>query len=447
MVFSGISLLGAAACLPLARRNPPPPTAFGAEMYWINSGGGLNQMAAAKMSWVRRNAVVWSSIESTEGKFNWSAMKSLNVEMKNASNKGMQLVLIVRSTPKWARKINGTGPSCGPISQSKLPAFGNFMHALVARYSVAPYHVKYWELWNEPDIAASNYPGDNIFGCWGDPSDAYYGGGYYAEMLKVVYPQIKAADPQAQVIVGGLLMDCDPRLGAGCETFEKSNLPPRFLEGILRNNGAAYFDGVSFHSYDYYQGQAGYYSNSTWQSTWNSTGPVFISKATFIQNLLTEYGAFNKFLMNTETALLCDNCSNDSTFEITKAYYLTESYAAAIAQGLRANIWYSVLGWNNSGLLDAHLRPLPAYTAFKFSRSELRDSAWVRDITTYLGIKGYEFNRGDRRIWVLWSLDGSTHSISLSSAPLAGWDALGVSVTPDTSMNITWKPLYLEWNP
>jgi len=64
------------------------------------------------------------------------------------------------------------------------------MKALVVCYSVAPYNVKYWELWNEPDIAASSFPGNNIFGCWGDPGDAYFGGGYYTVMLKVIYPKI-----------------------------------------------------------------------------------------------------------------------------------------------------------------------------------------------------------------------------------------------------------------
>ena len=46
-----------------------------------------------------------------------------------------------------------------------------------------------------------------MFGCWDDPEDAYYGGEYYAEMLKVVYPVIKEADPEAKVLFGGLLYE------------------------------------------------------------------------------------------------------------------------------------------------------------------------------------------------------------------------------------------------
>ena len=151
--------------------------------------------------------------------------------------------------------------------------------------------------------------------------------------------------------------------------------------------------------------------------------------------------------MNTESAILCDLCSNDSVFETTKAYYVAQAYSAAIAEGLRANIWYSVAGWRNSGLLNADLSIRPAYTAFQFSRNELRDATWMRDITEYSGVKGYELQRGDRRIWVLWSLDGATHLINLPGVPLTAWDALGNSVTPAASMNVDLNPLYLEWSP
>jgi len=413
----------------------------------LTSGGGLDQMVAANISWTRPIGMLWSSVESTEGTYNWSVLASLESELQNASSKGIQVVLIVHNTPQWARKIAGSGSYCGPISQGKLPAFGSFMGALVARYSVPPYNVKYWELWNEPDIDPSYVPGDSGYGCWGDQNDAYYGGGYYAEMLKAAYPQIKTANPQAQVLVGGLLLDCDPRPGTGCVAVGHSDLPGKFLEGILINNGGPYFDGVSFHAYDYYYGQSGKYGNSNWQSAWNTTGPVLIAKTQFIQSLLSQYSVSGKFLMNTESALLCNACSNDSVFETTKANYVVQAYVAAIAEGLRANIWYSVLGWQNSNLLNSDLSPRPAYTALQFSRSELRNATWVRDITEYSGVKGYEFQRGDRRIWVLWSLDGASHPSNLPRVPLAAWDALGISVTPAVSMNVTLNTLYLEWSP
>lgn len=434
------------SALSSAAPDPVPASIFGVEMNQLTPAKGLDQMEAANASWTRRNGVRWSAVEPTEGVRDWSALASLESELQDASSRGIQVILIVRSTPEWARKIVGSGSTCGPIHANKLAAFGSFMNELVARYSAPPYNVKHWELWNEPDVDPSLVPANSVYGCWGDQNDAFYGGRHYAEMLKVAYPQIKAADPHAQVLLGGLLLDCDPRPGAGCEAIGHSKLPARFLEGVLLNSGGLYFDGISFHAYDFYQNQLGQYHNPGWQSAWNTTGPSTIAKAQFIQSILSQYSVSGKYLMNTETALLCTECSGDATFETSKAYYLAQSYSTAIARGLRANIWFSLLGWRNSGLLNADLSPRPAYTAFQFSRNTLQDATSIRAIVDYVGVKGYEFQQENRRIWVLWSLDGNTHSVNLPAAPVSAWDALGTPVSPDASIDVSLNPLYLEWN-
>ena len=85
-------------------------------------------------------------------------------------------------------------------------------------------------------------------------------------------------------------------------------------------------------------------------------------------------------------------------------------------------------------------------------RSELRNAAYAgvvvpADIGGTSGIKGYKFQRSDRRIWLVWSLDGTPHTIYLPGTPLAAWDIMGVPVTPASSMEITVQPLFLEFNP
>ena len=90
--------------------------------------------------------------------------------------------------------------ACGPIKPDALNAFGDFLFEAVSRYSLPPYNVTYWELGNEPDVDWNVANSAMPFGCWGDASDPYFGGGYYAEMLKVAYPQIKAANPEARVL-------------------------------------------------------------------------------------------------------------------------------------------------------------------------------------------------------------------------------------------------------
>ncbi len=189
----------------------------------------------------------------------------------------------------------------------KLGAYADFLHDAVLRYSEPPFNVKFWELGNEPDVDPSLVNPDWRFGCWGEAGNAYYGGEYYAEMLKAVYPKIKKADEDAQVLVGGLLLDCDPINPplVSTETGEtKDCTPSLFLEGILKNGGGEYFDGVSFHAYDYYRGPDKY-DNYNWSSKWDVNGPVLSKKAEFLRDVLTANGYPDKPIFNTESGLLC----------------------------------------------------------------------------------------------------------------------------------------------
>jgi hypothetical protein len=442
--------VGKTLYLPFISRNYPIETVYGAGMDKITPAWGLDLMVAAKTGWTRTPGIVWADIEPTEGNYNWSVLSEVETELRTASANGLQVIMIVHGTPQWARRISGSGTTCGPIALNKMTAFGNFMRALVARYSKAPYNIKYWELWNEEDADWNLFVGDSGYGCWGDKNDPYFGGGYYANMLKAAYPQIKSADPDSKVLVGGLLLDCDPR--DDCTAMGKNKNLGLFLEGILKNGGGSYFDGVSFHAYDYYGGTLGVYGNANWGSGFNTTGPVAIVKTQYIRNLLASYGVTGKFLMNTESAIICGSTGTEpicktSDFTKTKVYYIAQAYATAIAWDLKANIWYSVLGWRASALLGTNLLPTNSYTSYLVSRNELANSKSVREIVDFPGVKGYEFFRGDIHVWVLWSLDGSPQTIDLWKAPSAAYDTLGKPIAVGTSMDVPMNPIYLEWKP
>jgi hypothetical protein len=436
------SELTATIYLPQVARKYPMLSVFGAETAPLSLGGGLERMASAGSTWTRWSQLWWPDFEFTEGTISQSVLIALDAELASASALNTQVILSVKGTPAWAQARPPY--ACGPIKEDAFASFGSFVQMLVSRYSVAPYNVKYWEIGNEPDVdpPPGVFPPDSPYGCWGDASDDYYGGGHYGNMLKVVYPAIKAADPQAQVLVGGLLLDCDPAVSDCKDGRER---PAHFLEGILHAGGGAYFDGVSFHGYDYYSGTVGGYYNSNWNSAWNTTGPVGIAKAHFLEGVLSAHGVTSKFLMNTENAILCDSCGSDPAFETTKAYYVAQAYAVAIAEGWRANVWYNVLGWRNSGLLNPDLSPKPAYAAFRASRSILQDARVVREIVEYEGVKIYAFDRGDRQIWVMWSLDGADHGVTLPFTPSAVFHVLGAPLSASSAMTVTLSPVYVEF--
>jgi len=418
-----------------------PSSIFGVEMVRINNDLGLSQMASAGTSWVRVNGVVWSNIEPNPDELHWELLTDLDTQIDNAIANNMEVILVVRSTPSWAQK--NPGYYCGPIAANNLKDFADFMGELVTRYQNK---VKYWEIWNEPDAPLGTPPSTADYGCWGDPSDTlYYGGSYFSDMLNLVYPAIKEVDPTAQVIVGGLLMDCGP--GGNCPN---TNIL-KFIDGIIQNGMGSNFDGIAFHAYDYYQGGLGNYSNAAWNASRATTGPVELLKANYLLNKLSQNGLYGKFIMNSELAVVCNsgcddpNSVNSKNFEDTKAYYVAQSYSGAIAKGLKAGVWYGAkMGWRQSDLLYSNLTPRTAYNAYVFARSEIGDAKFSRNITQYPGVMGYELNRSDRRVWVLWSMNGVTNNVTLPELPLAIYDVDGNPRAITTTVAIKLEPYYIE---
>ena len=416
---------------------------FGVEITPLNDSGGLTEVATTETKWVRGIEVKWSEVEPTQGIYNWSALDGAETELVNAFSAGLTPIVMVRGAPLWASPDNLT--DC-VIADIHYTDFGNFIAQVITNTNspLSEYSITYLSIWNEPDIASgeTSYSG-SFGGCWGDINDPYYGGEAYGEMLDIIYEIVKAADPATQIIAGELLLDCSPELDSEC-------LPGKFFEGVLRSTSD--FDGVSFHGYDFYMGSIGEYGNTNWDSGWNSSGPVLVSKAEYIAGLLKSAGLSDKFIMNTEFALLCDTCENDGVFEITKASYLVHAYARAIANGLEANVWFDVTGtWGRSnGLLKRDLFMLPAFYTYQFASSKLTGITQFKEITQYEGVTGYEFwgaaCEGDTNcnVWILWSLDGNDHEISLPAVPYAIQDMFGNSDPISQTLTVSLSPIYID---
>ncbi len=416
---------------------------FGVEMENVFTGGTL--LANKGTTWVRRNALAWSAVEPIQGARNWSNVIALERELVEAARLNMKVILIVRSTPAWARKY--THSECGPVRSDRMAAFGKFMGDAVARYSKAPYNVKYFEIWNEPDAPVAS--GAPVWGCWGEHNDAYYGGRYYATALKAAYPLMKAANPEAQVLVGGLLANCDPARGGKC-------VQSKFFEGILVGGGAPYFDGLSYHTYDYYYaGSIGGFGTPNWPSAWNTTGPLLVVKSRFFKDVMRTYHVTDKYIINTELAVICDSCgtngggvANNEKYETTKAYYMAQGMAAAMAEGHLAITWYSLGGWWGSALWDG-VNPKPALVAFEVGRQRIGGAIFAGEITQadvgISGLAGYKFKRSDTDVWLVWSRSGATRLATFAQLPADITDALGVSYAPARSFAIDVKPVYIEF--
>ena len=432
--------------LPLVSRNfPPPPTVFGAEALTFTDPALIQLAVDARISWLRIPAFNWSEIEPTapvDGVHTYDWNQVPESSLQNIADNHMYAIATVKMTPLWAQKY--PGEYCGPIAESYLDDFAEFLSAAVQRYSQPPYNVHYWELGNEPDVDPDLLPDPySVFGCWGDDDDEYYGGGYYAEMLKVAYPAIKAADPDAQVLIGGLLLDCDP----GDPDCRNPKLP-RFFEGILRNGGGAYFDIVGFHGYSHYWD--GVPIDENWPS-WDQRGGVVLGKSNFLREVMTQYG-IDKPLFHTEGAVLCAENNPEcnppgDAYENVKAEYVIWLYARALANDFESSIWYTLdgRGWRHGGLIGDTSDPNPAYDALRFMTQELAGADFLRQPEVENeNLRAYEFSVPDKKVWVVWSADGVAHHLNLPAGYTQVLDMFGNLITPsDDSLGVK-SPVYIE---
>jgi hypothetical protein len=127
-------------------------------------------------------------------------------------------------------------------------------------------------------------------------------------------------------------------------------------------------------------------------------------------------------------------------------------YTRNIALDLQGTIWYTLEGpgWENGGLLNSDQSPKPAYIAYRFMTHKLRDATYVGKAPGAPTWRGYTFSKNQSLIQVIWSADGTSHTISVPASQLIGaWDKLGnpIATSGDpVSLDVS-SPIYLEITP
>lgn len=142
---------------------------------------------------------------------------STDAVVNTYAERGMQQLGLLGYSAGWASGQGGSDPVFAP--PTNMDAWEEYVSAVASRYKGT---IRNWEIWNEPDVAFFWGGRDG-----GDPA-------VYLELLKRAHRAIKAVDPQAVVVSGGV---------TGTERGAN------YLNTLYDLGGAQYMDAIGLHGY------------------------------------------------------------------------------------------------------------------------------------------------------------------------------------------------------
>lgn len=224
-----------------------PPGFFGIAPQTALSDTDTAYMKAGGIGSVRW-PINWATVQPTKkGGYDWS---SVDPAVAAAARRGLTILPFIYGTPSWI----ASKPTTLPVLNGRArQGWQEFVTAVVGRYGPEgefwnehapsqaeanevpavprPMPVRLWQVWNEANFFYFAFPVS--------PSR-------YAQLLRLTYTTIKAADPLAKVMLSGLFGDPDESGKRGMDATE-------FLSRLYAVRGIKnYFDAVALHPYAFH---------------------------------------------------------------------------------------------------------------------------------------------------------------------------------------------------
>ena len=206
-----ILLAAAAACLSAlpatasAQNRVVPPLFFGG-----NWDGELEFNSPDTVREQETDRMARSGVESVRVPFEWARAQRREKQafdytvtdrfVRYAASHGLDIVPVVILAPRWARQY----PQVAHSPPKGFGGYTNYVRALIRRYGpngsfwtlnpfVPKIPIRTWQMWNEPHLRFQ----------WSIPQGVDYAPGY-GKLLRASYKAVKAEDPGAKVVLGGL---------------------------------------------------------------------------------------------------------------------------------------------------------------------------------------------------------------------------------------------------
>ncbi len=174
---------------------------------------------------VLRQRLPWTEIEPRQGAYDWAPWDRV---VAAADAAGMPLILVLDTSPAWARKASDADNPLAPAMHHE--DYARFVGAAAERYRG---RVLAYQIWDSPNVAPH----------WGraeiDP-------GAYVAMLRLASAAVRAADPAALVLAGGM--------APNTETRGRNMGDVLFVRELCRLGATPYYDALAVQAYGFWSG-------------------------------------------------------------------------------------------------------------------------------------------------------------------------------------------------
>jgi len=163
----------------------------------------------------------WAYYHAADGDIAWEHPDQV---IAHAHAQGLTIIARLGLTPDWAR------PPDTPLTYLDEDAYGDFASFAASFADRYRDEVGYLIIGNEPNLSYE----------WGyrstTPED-------YVNLLREVYPAVKAVNPEMQILAGALAPTIEPE----GSPWGLNDLA--YLEGLYEAGAAGFFDGLAVHAY------------------------------------------------------------------------------------------------------------------------------------------------------------------------------------------------------
>jgi hypothetical protein len=355
---------------------------------------------------INRTQLSWRDVEPEPGVWTWEAK---DIELQPFVDKGFHLHAILTLPPDWAKaNPNGLMPRNLNLPWDHPENYwGRFAYATAEHFRG---RIHSYEIWNEPD---AEY--------WEGSAAEYY------QLLRTAYQAIKAADPNAIVVMAGMALYLEPDFFP-----EVVRLAREDPEGPAHNH---FFDAVSLHIY--------------------ADAERIYHEVRNARALLDGLGLFNQTIWVTETQIPLwgegggpgEPNTGYATAE-EAGWYVVESMANALAGGAERVMIFRFTDERIAvpfGLIrnDGSLRP--GYTAFKVGATFFADTVEAtREENGDLVIVRMTKENGGR-VTVFWTRSGHAARFPVEAQAEAGlfvdaWGQVWLAEPTDGTYEIELAP-------